>query len=225
MSENTVDLLKPGQLESKSWAVRQEIEIPKSDNAIEDKRRITLEGRDHNISLVTRRLTSNPILRGFGIPLGPIESRSDIYILAWQTLKDRGMPVVDTVRKIDNSQVATTDLVANGYSVYDAKLDSQFNRESIPADKSFAEIPLEEIEKRANHVLEEANRQGIYLPKDGLLHIAVKNSEDWKLVLLDINDVLICKDQNKIPESWKEENADHTRMWLRQIRRIQDRLR
>jgi hypothetical protein len=151
---STVELTKLGENTRKSeFKVKSESAMPRSAYSSERKTILELDvGNRNTASLVTRKLMeyseTTPKLVGFDI--NP-QALADRYFYAWKILKDRGFPVVPTIRKVDDNHIATTNLASNGSSVYDTKLDLEGTHKPQPTDAIFTEIPVQDIGKKATN--------------------------------------------------------------------------
>lgn len=217
----TIILHKPGTEKFKEWGIKSKQRIRRFLWANEKKQQIDLDAKGHKAGLYVRELEVVPTLKGFGVLPGPIKKLSEVYILAWQTLKERGFPVVETVRRIDDSRVAITDLTANGWGVYDIKIDGVSDRAALSTDAAFSKIPLEKVTDEAALILKRANEQGVRLPDDGGMHFLVNKKGDWKFLLLDISQAIIYFDPNKMPQRLQENNRADMEFWLQTIKTIQ----
>ena len=202
-----------------------EEQLPGSGNAIEEKSflRLDLSGR-REISLLMRKIgpTPTPTLRGFvDSPASP----ADIYIMAWSLLKERGMPTISTMRKVNDFTVATTNLRANGFFVYDMKIDNLSDRGKLITDDLFANIPHRELQKRAERLLEIANENGIEIPYDGMFHLVINEQGQWDIILLDISNVGIYKDPANMSISDKDGNLGKVKRWIEGMGNIQTKIR
>jgi len=229
MTEDTgkLELYKPGGGRPNVFVNVKETQVPVSLEASERKSTIDLDPeKKKSASLYKRYLEDAPNLLGFLDDKVPPLSLSDKYIMAWQLLKDRGMVVVDTMRKINDHTIATTNLQANG-SVYDIKIDRREERKRLINDEEFLLIPKEAIRQEVMRLVDVANKNGILLPHDGLFHVFVGDSDidqifAWKVVLLDFTEVTIYLKPSEMPEEKKEANKRNALRWLKDMEVVRE---
>lgn len=224
MSDNsTVELTKIKTGRKSEFKVVGEDVIPWSKKAAESKSflRLNISGR-REISLLKRNVEMYPYLIGFQEVNDP---PANVYIKAWEVLKERGIPVVPTVRKVGYSEVAVTNLKANGLSVYDVKLDQEFGREKLPTDAFFVNIPGEDLEKRTQDLLKVADAGGVQIPYDGMCHLIMDKNGQWDLVMLDISNARIYKEPSQMGADDRAKNAEYAKKWVESARVTQDRIR
>ncbi len=209
----------------KKFIVKKVDPIPDTIDAIEEKSVVTLDmGRGREFSFLKRKVEATPIFIGFNedeIPKTP----ADKYIFAWEILKERGLPTLSMCRKIDEDQVAVTNLKNYG-DVYDIKIDSSLNREPKSTDGYFSSIPPEDVLGEADKITSLANNRGVVLPSDGIAHPFV-NREDgdgdvrWEATIIDLGEIKIFKNAELLPQSYINENNFHKKIWVRMIDKIQ----
>lgn len=223
-----IELYKPGRERPNVFKVAAEKSVPISREAQEEKTVIELNlGEKHKASLYKRTLKDAPSLLGFSTDEVP-KSLSDKYIKAWQLLNKRGMHVVETVRKIDDITIATTNLEEYG-TVYDIKIDSRKTRKPQIGDEEFLLIPMAAIKQELMRQVEIANENGIFLPHDGLFHIFVSDSDidqnfSWKIILLDLTDVGIYAKPSDMIETNRETNRMMASGWLKKLEIVRENI-
>jgi len=205
-----IDLERPGVYRRiSSFSVKSEIPTPRiKELAWERKSFAYLDlGDRRNASLLTRQVEDFCLPALIGFNFDEKLSYADTYVLAWKTLKERGFPVVKTVRKVSSEKVATSNLVADLLtSVYDQKIDMVDVRDTMPLDKEFVKIPIAEVGEKAEVLLNLANKNGVDLATDGPFHIVVEPNNNWYLILLDIGKVRIYKNPRNLTSTSKHDN-------------------
>lgn len=227
----TVELYKLGRDKPSKFNVASRKYVPFSLAAMENKSIANLrigEGSRRKASLFIRNLVKAPEILG-SIDGDQSESLADNYAKVWNTLKERGLSVLETVRKIDDYNVAVTNLSETG-SVYDAKIDSDPKREPLPNDLRFLDISMDSIRVSALNQLEIADNNGVLLPYDGPFHIFVNNTDQnngstWKIVLLDLTNVSIYSNPDMLLEEHKETNKEVVERWLVKIEKVRSNIK
>lgn len=209
MIEHVISLEKYGYPERcLDCRVKNEYHIPRTREAWEEKSIVYFESKNSfEGSAMIRKVEDFCLPTLIGYNFDNNLAKSDIHIMAWNALKERGFKVVPTARKVDENTVATTNLSANEItSVYDQKIDALEVRDTFPMDKEFVKIPFEKIQKEAETLLNLANRSGIELMSDGPFHIIVQEDKSWYLILLDIGKVRIYARPKDMPNSVEKDN-------------------
>ncbi len=214
MVEQAISLEKYGRAERGSmYHVTKEFPLPRTRQAWEVKSHIHVDlDSNRRISLFTRKVEDFclPTLIGFGTT--EKFSYSEIYCMAWSTLKERGFNVVPTVRMLDANTVATTNLTLDELtSIYDQKIDADEVRNTFPLDSAFVKIPIEKIQKEAEQLVQLANRTGVELMSDGPFHIVVQGDSSWYLSILDIGKVRIYAKPKDMPKASAKDNIFYVR--------------
>ncbi len=202
-----IELEKSGR--TSVFSIKREVPTPRiRELAWEIKSFVFLDlGEKHKASLVTRKVEDFclPILEGF--TFDKKLSYADTYLTAWKILKDRGFPVVETVRKVDEERVATTNLAADlTTSIYDQKIDKDQYRDTKPMDKDFVKIPVQELVKKTEDLLKQANKNGVKLATDGPFHIVIDPDGSWYILLLDIGKISIFNNPRDLDDATKANN-------------------
>lgn len=228
MVEHAINLEKYGYPERcLDCPVKNEYHIPRTREAWEEKSVVYFKSKNSfEGSIITRKVEDFclPTLIGFNFDNNL--TKSDIHIMAWNVLKERGFKVVPTVRKIDENTVATTNLSADEItSVYDQKIDALEVRDTFPMDKEFIKIPFEKIQKEADVLLNLANRSGVELMSDGPFHIVVQEDGSCYLMLLDIGKVRIYAQPKDMPNSVEKDNRFYISKALIAFSRIQKNIK
>jgi hypothetical protein len=197
--------------------VLEEVSIPRTNLEYEVKSYVlvNLDGKEFNLFSRKVELFCLPTLIGFD------DSKkitfSETYFLAWSLLKERGLPVVPEVWKVGSDKVFTTNLIAERGSVYDQKIDSVIERDTLPMDSQFVKIPKVEIESEADRLLELANKNGIELMSDGPFHIKVNPDGSFNIFVLDIGKVRIYSMPKDLPREVKDNNYYYISKALREF--------
>jgi hypothetical protein len=228
MIESTISLEKYGCPENRNvLPVKHDYPTPRTREAWEEKHFVYFESRcQFDVSVLTRKVEDFclPTLKGFNME--SVSSPSDTYLCAWNILKMRGFEVVPSVRKVDKDVVATTNLSADNItSVYDQKIDALEVRDTFPMDGEFINIPIEEIQKEANSLVNLANKSGVELMSDGPFHIVVRSDGSWYLMLLDIGKVRIYAEPKNFPKSSAKDNGFYVNRAIRAFARIQQNIK
>lgn len=115
---------------------------------------------------------------------------SDVWLGKWKTLKKAGIPVVETVRRVSDTEVAMTDLTASGDTIF----GRHRNKEAKEANEFLMKIDGEDIKKRALEVAQLADDAGILLADDDALALVVHKDGSWNVIALDIGNTEFKKD-------------------------------
>lgn len=189
--------------------IKSVIAIPRTREAWEEKYFVYFDlGNGLESSVLTRKVEAfcQPTLIDFD--LSTTATPSDIYLFAWDVLRQRGFAVVPSASKVDAVTVATTNLTEDTFtSIYDQKIDAAQVRDTFPMDREFVKIPAEAIKKEAQTLLKLANRMGVELMSDGPFHIVVRQDANWYLSFLDIGKVRIHAKPKNLPRSAEKDNA------------------
>ncbi|MFA6446272.1 MAG: hypothetical protein WCW14_03435 [Candidatus Paceibacterota bacterium] len=227
MIERSLCLEKYGHPENKhNLPIKYVYPIPRTREAWEEKSIVYFSSKSNlTASVLTRKveLFCLPTLNEF-----PLENKSysDMYYIAWKTLKERGLPVVSSVRKVDHEIVATTNLCADEVtSVYDQKIDIAEIRDTFPMDGLFVKIPIEELKNKADKLVNLSNKMGVELMSDGPFHVVVQQDGSWYLILLDIGKVRIHSRPENISSSAKKDNVFYVHKAVIAFARIQQNIR
>ena len=210
ITESTICLEKFGNPEKKQCLpIKSVYPIPRTREAWEEKNFVYFDlGNNLELSVLTRKVEyfCLPTLLGFGMDTPT--SSSDIYLFAWDILRQRGFSVVPSASRVDAITVATINLTEDTFtSVYDQKIDAAQVRDTFPMDREFVKIPIEAIKKEAQALLKLANRMGVELMSDGPFHIVVQRDASWYLSFLDIGKVRIHANPKNLPRSAEKDNA------------------
>lgn len=134
---------------------------------------------------------------------------ADIWISKWKTLKAAGIPVVPTIRRVSDTEVAMTDLSADGSGVY-GKADITEERIRRNTDRKLMEIDLNKVIEKTQEIATRANQSGILLAMDDALVLVVHPDGNWEVMALDIGHTERREDFLKTvhpshAENWNEE--------------------
>jgi len=204
--------------------IKCEIPIPRTREGFETKSYIFFDLNEQEMSLFTRKIETFCLPTLIGFDTKGLEF-SDIYKFAWKTLKEGKLPVVDNTWKMSLDKVATTNLIANGGSVYDQKIDAIIERDTLPMDGEFVKIPIDEVGKKAGKLLDLANRMGVELMSDGPFHIKVNPDGSFSLIVLDIGKVRIHANPKNLPRDAKKDNGYYINKALRDFASIQGNIK
>lgn len=158
-------------------------------SGIEGPRKVSVgvynRGLIRHVSMVTKRP------RLFCPSLQDGETPADRFINIWTRLKAADIPVVPTVRKISDAEVAMTDLTRYGSIIYGKHQAS--NIEALPTDPlsltihaAFLRINPSQFEQLTRKIFDNATRNNILLAFDDPLDLVVKPNGSWYLIALDI---------------------------------------
>jgi hypothetical protein len=225
MIEHMITLEKYGHSENKNiFPVKEIYSIPRTSEAWEEKNIIYFDSH-LNASVLTRKVENFCLPTLIGFKIEPTITPTNTYMIAWNTLNERGFNVVPSVRKVDENIVATTNLAADNItSIYDQKIDIAEIRDTFPMDRAFVKIPFEKIKNEAMILLNHSNKFGVELMSDGPFHIVVKQDGSWYLILLDIGKVKIYSESRKMPNSSTKDNRFYIDRALRAYSKIQQNI-
>lgn len=111
---------------------------------------------------------------------------ADEFYRVWRGLKDAGLPVVPSVRKVSSHEVVMTDLTADGSQLYGK--NRFMEHRSGPLDHLFIQIDPQEIEDKVVQLRKKANQAGIILPPDDPCELLLHPNGTYDLIILDIRD-------------------------------------
>ena len=110
---------------------------------------------------------------------------SDVWIGKYNMIKEAGIPVVPSVRKISDRQVAMTDLEADGSVVY-GKADMFNGRATRALDHLLVQIDVNEVNKVAQEYARLADEAGILLANDDAFALVLSPNGEWAILALDV---------------------------------------
>lgn len=205
--------------------IKKEIKIPKTRWGMEEKSFVIFDVNGQERSLFTRRVEKFclPTLVGFNFDKDI--DLAENYITAWKILKDMGFNVVSEVWKMGGNRVATTNLIEYGGSVYDQKIDSVVERDTLEMDKVFIQISAQRIQEQAERLTSLANKQGVELMPDGPFHIFVNSDTSWELSFLDIGKVIIYKNPKNLDREGKKINIARVYESIQKFAKIQENIK
>lgn len=148
------------------------------------------------------------------------------YYGIWSRLKKAGLPVVPTVRRVSKEEVAMTDLTADGSIFYDKNTNTNLRLmydnaaySAHPFDKKFLSLNTRSVIKRAETILDKANRESIALALDDPLSLLVHPDGTWDIYVLDIGgtqfDTKTVKFKNKVNLRTFKEQLESIKRYLR----------
>lgn len=153
---------------------------------------------------------------------------ADEYIENWRIAKQAGLPVINTLRKIDEETVAMMDLTADGSKFYgniyakSLRLKEQTVNLDDPIDSIFLRVidnDSEVIRKKLEDYVELANKNSVELPRDDCFELLVHPDGSWNVVLLDLTELF--KVENDSSDSWIRSNLEK----VQQFEFIENRIR
>lgn len=215
MLEKNLDLKKPGRERITSATILSQEEIV---SGLEEKHRVSIQVGNRELWLVSKKIDvyMTPTIHGFDNFLNTPTER---FYQAWELLKERGLPVIETVRIANDSEIYMSDLAAGGKVVYSGKHDlldlSLGKRQLKPTDEFFREFSdyYPRLLHEATKIAKIATEQGILLAWDDPLQMVVDQDGNWSLIVLDISQVEIWKNPEDAPQDLKEKNEDMIRWW------------
>ena len=136
----------------------------------------------------------------------------------WHYLKKIGLPVVPTMRKIDDTSVLMTNLTADGSFLLGKYFSSKYlfgdNDISIPDQivKNFLKIDSREIRNKAAYYTGIASANHVELAFDDAFEVLVHQDGSWNLVMLDLTEIDI-NPMLRI-ENVEENNWEHLSIFM-----------
>lgn len=112
------------------------------------------------------------------------------YYGKWRKLKNAGLPVTPTMRRVSRKEVAMTDLTANGSCIYDKYKIRRIDK-GEPLNRIFLGINTKDILAKAKEVFDKATQHKIALAEDDPLSLVVHPDGKWNIIVLDIDFVKI----------------------------------
>ena len=174
-------------------------------------------GREKRISMIIKRvnnLTVNDEQKT--MPL------ADVWISKWRMLRQAGIPVVTTIRKVSDTEVAMSDLCADGSVVY-GKADMSGNLQIHRPNAILVKIDLDEVQEEAIKIAQKADKADILLAKDDPFVLVVHPDETWQVIALDIGNTerkedFLRKVHPSHAESWNQLAVDELIGYLKVAR-------
>lgn len=119
MLEKNLDLKKPGRERITSATIISQEEIV---SGFEEKHRVSIQVGNRELWLVGKKIRSDtaPKIHGFD---NFSNTPAERFYQAWKLLKERGLPVIETVRIANDSEIYMSDLTVGGKVVYSGKHD------------------------------------------------------------------------------------------------------
>ncbi len=215
MIEKNLDLKKLGRKRKTSATILSQEEIV---SGLEEKYRVSIQLGNRELFLVRKKIRSDmaPKIHGFdNLSNTPAER----FCQAWELLKERGLPVIETIRIANDSEIYMSDLTVGGKVVYSGKhdlLDFYLDgRLQQPTDKFFREFSdyCLRLLHEAMKIAKIATEQGILLAWDDPLQMVVDQEGNWSLIVLDISQIEIWKNPEDAPRDLKESNEKLIQWW------------
>jgi hypothetical protein len=147
---------------------------------------------------------------------------ADETLEIWHKLKDAGLPVVPTMRKVNGHSVLMTNLTVDGsylFGKYAAFSDTAWTPKDMT--KKFKKIKSIEIMRKVWDLAGTCNENDIELAYDDAFEVLVRPDGSWKLVILDLGWVDIEPEKEK--ELLEEANSKHCNYLLQVLDILRDR--
>lgn len=203
---------------------KREIFIPRTRQAYEIKSYVYFDFEGKERSLLIRKVENWCLPTLIGFDFGKL-SYSETYLMAWNILKDRGFPLVPDVWKMGEDKVATTNLIENGGSVYDRKIDAVIERDTLSMDEEFTKVSIDAVQKEAGKLLSIANKGNVELMTDDPFHIMVRPDGSWYVLALDIGKVRIYATKKDFVKAGIQNNRYYVNRSIRDFFRIQQNIK
>lgn len=192
--------------EFKEVTLKREITIPRTAQGYEEKSFIYFDIDGKEVSLLTRKIEPFCLPTLIGFNLDKDITPADTYSKTISILRELGFATVADVWKMEDDKVATTNLVEFGGSVYDQKIDAVLVRDTLDMDKEFVKIPFSQVQKKAQELVNLANKRGVELMTDGPFHIVIKPDTSWYILPLDVGKIRIHSNAKELSSANKHDN-------------------
>ena len=135
---------------------------------------------------------------------------SDCYINIWRCLKEASLPVVPTVRKVNEHDIAMTDLCSDGSEFYGKSRNWYPETHTWLLVDVFNRLNFRDVRNCANTIANHATKNGIGLPGDDPLELLIHPDGSWNLIILDIADTLFTASSKNL----KKHNQNRVRDFI-----------